>query len=202
MNQQTEEVLMNGAAAENTSAPEQMDAETIEKLKALRGRLHTSYAQVVMAMSAMPRYRHLPLRDLQSVVMEPLIRDRVAIATPNPEKAKPLAQDTLAGVAIWASVSEEVDGHIREQIKAGVFPVRLGAGDWTSGDIVWLLDVIAASKEASTSVLQTFARYVDAKSLRLHPLVGRMIDKEELKKMGAETLSGQEMAGAGDAPRQ
>ena len=52
-------------------------------------------------------------------------------------------EGTLSGIAIWASVSEEVDAKIREQIRAGTFPVRLQSGDWNSGNINWLLDVIA-----------------------------------------------------------
>ena len=47
------------------------------------------------------------------------------------------------GVAIWASVSAEVDAEIRQQIQAGVFPVRLKAEAWNSGKINWLIDVIA-----------------------------------------------------------
>ena len=35
---------------------------------------------------------------------------------------------------IWASVSDDVDAKIREQIQARTFTVRLKADDWASGD--------------------------------------------------------------------
>lgn len=73
--------------------------------------------------------------------MEPLIRDRIAIARPT--KYEPGMLTDVAGFAVWASVSEEVDLKIRDQIKAGTFPIRLKPEDWQSGSINWLLDVIA-----------------------------------------------------------
>lgn len=44
------------------------------------------------------------------------------------------------------------DAKIAEQTKTGVFPIRLKPDDWTSGEIVWLLDVIAPSREMATTV--------------------------------------------------
>ncbi|PPD43613.1 MAG: toxin-activating lysine-acyltransferase RzcC, partial [Methylocystis sp.] len=35
-------------------------------------------------MSAVPRYRHLALADIQSFVLDPLLRDRIAIASAGP----------------------------------------------------------------------------------------------------------------------
>jgi hypothetical protein len=46
------------------------------------------------------------------------------------------ALDSVAGIAIWASVSTEVDARIRAQVKARVFPVKLKPEDWTSGSKV------------------------------------------------------------------
>jgi cytolysin-activating lysine-acyltransferase len=78
------------------------------------------------------------LGDLTQRVAEPLIRDRIAIARPTKEEPGMLTD--IAGFAIWASVSEEVDAKIRDQIKAGTFPIRLKPEDWQSGSINWLLD--------------------------------------------------------------
>ena len=49
-------------------------------------------------------------------MLEPLIRDRIAMAYPG--KAEDATGD-MVGFAIWASVSDEVDAKIRELIKAG-----------------------------------------------------------------------------------
>ncbi len=97
----------------------------------------------------------------------------------------------LAGVVIWASVSEEVDAKIREQIKAGVFPVRLAAGDWASGEINWLLDVIAPSTAMATSVLANMKQVVKGGDLRIHPVVTRLVEKGALEKLGASWSEGE-----------
>ena len=80
---------------------------------------------------------------------------------------------------------EEVDTKIREQIRSGVFPIRLKADEWNSGEINWLLDVIAPDQAATTRVLANFKQVVKDGDLRLHPLIGRIVDAEVLKKMGA-----------------
>jgi len=170
--------------APQTSVPAgQADAETLKKIAALRAQVRESFGKIVMAMMGLPRYRHQSLMDLQHLVLDPLIRDRVAIAHPSDQKQGPLTD--ISGLAIWASVSEEVDAKLREQIKAGTWPVRLQAEDWASGNINWLIDVIAADQKTTVSVLSNFKQVVKEGDLRLHPIIGRLVDKETLAKMGA-----------------
>ncbi len=189
----------NGAtngAAKAASAPDggpasaaanpQMDPEIVERIAAVRAHVRESFGKAVMAMMMLPRYRNQTLGDLQHLVLEPLVRDRIAIAYPGGAKDDKLAE--IAGMAIWASVSEEVDGRIREQIKAGTFPVRLKPEDWTSGNINWLIDVIAPDQKTTASVIANFKQVVKEGGLRLHPLITRLVDEETLKKMGAEKI--------------
>ena len=110
----------------------------------------------------LPRYRHQTLADLQHLVVEPMTRDCIEI---------------------WASVSDAVDAKIREQIQARVFPVRLKAEDWTSGETTWLLDVIAPSQKVATAVLANFKQVVKDKPVRIHPLVSQLVDPAVLEKM-------------------
>lgn len=166
--------------------PGEIDPAILAKIAELRSHMRESFGKVTMAMMMLPRYRSQTLADLQHLVLEPLVRDRIAIAY-SPEKEKTTATD-VAGMAIWASVSEEVDGRIREQIKAGTFPVRLKADDWASGEINWLLDVIAPDQRAAASVIANFRQVVKQGSLRLHPLITRLVDEEALQKMGAERM--------------
>lgn len=196
----------NGAAAisSGTAAPQPenlgvaepapLDPAIVEKIAQVRSHIRESFGKVVMAMMMLPRYRNQTLADLQHLVLEPLIRDRVAIAYPG--KADNPALADVAGLAIWASVSEEVDGRIREQVKAGTFPVRLKPEDWNSGDINWLLDVIAPDQRATTSVIANFKQVIKDGSLRLHPIITRLVDAETLQKMGAEKMAGDESAAA------
>jgi hypothetical protein len=150
----------------------------------------------------LPRYRHQTLADLTHLIVAPLLRDRIAIAhrqvkaggAPDAngtsesaglsERAEiKIEEDTIAGIAIWATVSDAVDAKITEQVRAGVFPLRLGAEDWTSGEQVWLLDVVAADRRQATAVLTSFRQVAGDRPVKIHPIVGRMIDPEVLAKL-------------------
>lgn len=163
-----------------------LDPELAKKVATLRAQVRESFGKIVMTMMMLPRYRHQTLGDLQHLVLEPLIRDRIAIAYPGDKDRNALSD--VVGFAIWASVSEEVDAEIRQQIKAGVFPIRLKAEAWNSGSINWLLDVIAANRKLTASVIANLKQVVKEGNLRLHPLVTRLVDPETLEKMGAEKM--------------
>jgi cytolysin-activating lysine-acyltransferase len=72
-------------------------------------------------------------------------------------------------------------GEIREQVKAGVFPVRLQPDDWTSGTISWLLDVIAPNAKLATAVVTSFQQVTKGGPFRIHPIVAKLVDPEVLK---------------------
>ena len=175
---------------EDKATTGQPDPAMLEKINVIRTRLQATFGQVVLALTAVPRYQHQSVGDLSHLVLEPLIRDRVAIATSKP-KDEPAPQGPLAGIAIWASVSDEVDVKIQDQIKAGVFPIRLQPEDWSSGDTVWLLDVIAPTKNLATALLTNFRQVAKKDQIRMHPLVARMVDPVLMKTMSTEHTGAQ-----------
>lgn len=187
--------------AEVASAnPAAADPELQRRLAALRAQMRDSFGGIVMAMMALPRYRDQSLGDLRHLVLEPLVRDRLVTAHAGEERVASSgaagahtapARGEIAGIALWASVSEEVDLSIRRQIREGVFPIKLKADDWTSGNINWLLDVIAADKAMTARVIANFRQVVKEGGLRLHPLIARLVDEETLRKMGVEKTGGQ-----------
>ena len=67
----------------------QLDPQMVERIMALRSRMHAVFAQVTMAMMSTPRYRHHTLAELQHLVLEPMIRDRIAVATPPHKEGEP-----------------------------------------------------------------------------------------------------------------
>ena len=161
-----------------------MDPALLEQIAKIRTKVHETFGQVSLAMMVMPRYRNLPMGDMQRLILNPLMNDRIAIAKPSPNDEEK-AEDSLVGIAIWATVSQEVDAKIREQIKAGVFPIQLQAQDWISGEVNWLLDVIAPSAKLTASVIANFKQVIKKGDLRIHPIVSRMLDPETLEKIGA-----------------
>ncbi len=187
----------NGSAAENGAAESvakgakaaELNPEVAQKIAQVRARVRESFGNVAMAMMMMPRYRNQTLGDLQHLLLEPLLRDRVAIAYPgNKDGGERDPLSDVAGMAIWASVSEEVDVRIRDQVRAGTFPVRLKPADWTSGEINWLLDIIAPDSKTTANVIANFRQVVKDGNLRLHPIVTKLVDKQTLEKMGAEKM--------------
>jgi hemolysin-activating ACP:hemolysin acyltransferase len=177
------EAKANGAT-QNDAQPEaeikpDVDPAVMERVGKLRSHLRETFGQVVMAMMGLPRYRHQSVMDLGHIVLEPLIRDRIAVA----HSSKESTANDVAGIALWASVSEEVDARIVEQIKAGVFPIRLKSEDWNSGKINWLLDVLATDRETTGMVLGNFKQVVKEGELKVHPIISRLVDKSMLDKM-------------------
>lgn len=156
-----------------------IDPQMMAQIAAFRAKLQASVGEVVLAMMNLPRYRNQMLSDVIYLVLEPMMADRIAIAKIGGEGK---AEGT-AGIAIWASVSDEVDAKIREQVKAGVFPIRLKSDDWASGDNAWLLDVIAPTQKVATAVLANFSKVVKDSPVRIHPIVTRLVDSAVLKKI-------------------
>jgi cytolysin-activating lysine-acyltransferase len=183
----------NGAAPNGAHAPAgpignqtKITPEVGAKLSELRNRIQSSVGQVVLAMINLPRYRNQTLGDLTHLVLEPLLRDRLAIATARPKdggEAESNIGENLAGIAIWATVNDAGDAKIREQIKDGAFPVRLSSEEWVSGDTLWLLDVIAPNRKLATSVLANFSQVAQDKPVNIHPIVARSVEPELLEKM-------------------
>jgi hemolysin-activating ACP:hemolysin acyltransferase len=177
------------------AAPSTPDPALAQKLAAFRQHLQTAFAKVVMTMMATPRYKHCSITELEQLVLDPLLRNHVAIAQARPKDgAAPSPDDPFAGIAIWAKVSPEVNAKIREQIAAKVFPIRLKAEDWASGDITWLLDVIAPNPKLATAVVANFRQGVKEGQLFAHPIVRDLIDPALVKAKPAEAEAEAEAA--------
>jgi len=190
----------NGEAKKDTKTitdPKDLDPAIAEKIAQLRAKTRESFGAVVMSMMILPRYRNQTLADLSHLVLDPLMRDRMAIAYPaKKEDGKQSPLTDIAGVAIWASVSDEVDARIREQISTGTFPIRLKPEEWTSGSINWLLDVIAADKKTGALVISNLKQVVKEGDLRVHPVITRLVKPDVLEKLGMR-----KMESASDEPQ-
>jgi cytolysin-activating lysine-acyltransferase len=146
----------------------------------LNTKANETFGQVAIAMMGTPRYRHLAIADLTHLVFEPLLQDRVAIAQTGSSGSEP--DGNTVGIAIYATVSEEVDKKLREQIAAGVFPVRLKAEEWASGNINWLLDVIAPTQVLTAAVVSNIKQVIKESQLFVHPVVAKLVGPEMLNK--------------------
>lgn len=169
------------------STKKNVNPEVLDKLTKATAMIHASFGQVILAMSSVPRYRNQSLADLSHLVIEPLIRDRIALTQPKAEEGNEKAALVPASIALWASVSAGTDAKIREQVKSGVFPVRLKAEEWNNGDIVWLLDVIAPTQQMATAVLGSFNKVAKRDHIHIHPIIRGLVDPEVLRKLTPNT---------------
>ena len=97
----------------------------------------TRLGQVVSVLMRSPAYRHLSIADLEWLVIPAIRAGQFSILEARGAVDRPL------GVALWASVSSAVDRRLTAQKQAGLVPFRLAPADWHSGDILWLMDLIA-----------------------------------------------------------
>lgn len=96
----------------------------------------------VLARSSL--YRHYTLADLEWLVIPPLRLGQCAIL-----KADTPGLHVAAAIALWASVSPEVDLRLSQNL-AG--PIKLRPDEWRSGETLWLIDVVG-SPSAATQLL-------------------------------------------------
>ena len=122
-----------------TTAPAQPPALTPEELQkraAIELRQTLSFAHTVSLLMRSANYRHYTLGDLEWLVVPPLVTGQFAIAE---VRTQPEAPAQPVAVALWASVSPEVDRRLSENVAA---PIRLRPDEWRSGDILWVVDAV------------------------------------------------------------
>jgi cytolysin-activating lysine-acyltransferase len=87
-------------------------------------------------------FRQMRLADLEWLVLPPVMAGQFRLAQmPAPQatvKGKDGGVLVPVAVALWARVSAPIDKQLSENLDKAV---RLGAGDWASGDNVWLMAV-------------------------------------------------------------
>ena len=108
-----------------------------------------TFGEIVALLSFSPVYKHMSLADLEWLVIPALATNQVTTV-----RGKLKDQNGLTiplGMALWAHVSEEVDKKLEAQQQANI-PFRLAPHEWKSGEIPWLLAVLAPKEVAQALV--------------------------------------------------
>jgi cytolysin-activating lysine-acyltransferase len=176
-------VTLREASPSNTPPPKRPSDDGSIKSQFLvnQQKMHEMFGKVTLAILGTPRYRHLSIADLTSIVLDPLVHNRIAIAYGSPASMPP--ESNTAGFAFWASVSADVDAKLNEQVSAGVFPVRLKPEDWASGTIHWLLDIVAPNSQVASQMLVNFRQVAKGNLVKFHPILGSLVDKNLLRNL-------------------
>ncbi|MBA3967766.1 MAG: toxin-activating lysine-acyltransferase [Nitrospirales bacterium] len=116
-----------------------------------RARVATAtFGEIVALLSFSPVFKHLSLADLEWLVIPALATNQVTTV-----RGKLKDQEGLTiplGLALWAHVSEDVDKKLEAQQQASM-PFRLAPHEWKSGEIPWLLAVLAP-KEVTQALVK------------------------------------------------
>ena len=105
--------------------------------------LMATFGEITSLLMRTPSHKLEPMGDLEWPVAEPTNEKKLVPAILTGQFTLVESQSKTQGftapiaVALWASVSPEVDRRLTENISA---PIRLKMEEWKSGDIPWLVE--------------------------------------------------------------
>jgi cytolysin-activating lysine-acyltransferase len=146
----------------------------VAKIFERHARVAEGFGQLMLLLMQAPRYGHLTVKELSQFVLEPLTKGNILLSRPTEKFGG--VDGVSVGAAIWAKVSSEVDERIRKQIEAKNFPVLIALEDWNSGDIHWLLDVVAPSEQLVLITLDNIKSHLGRQKLMVHPTLQHFIE--------------------------
>ncbi|MEQ1717495.1 MAG: toxin-activating lysine-acyltransferase [Hyphomicrobium sp.] len=117
-------------------------AETAKK-----ARFAQLFANAIAVLMRDMRYRDLRLKDLELLLLPPVVAGQCAIAQAKAGKDGPLVP---VAVALWARVSPAIDKHLAQDLDK---PVTISPNEWVSGDNVWIM-LLAGDPKALPGFLQ------------------------------------------------
>jgi len=95
-----------------------------------------SFGEIITVLMRSNNYKHYSLSDLDWLVIPPVLTQQFVLAE---ARKGDHGIPAPVGVALWASVSEEVDQKLSANTSG---PLRLRPDEWKSGDILWLIDAV------------------------------------------------------------
>lgn len=150
-----------------TVAPKELSPEDLQKRRAASAQLLLRFGEVVGVLMRTPQFRSLPLSEIGTLVVPPLMSGQFLVAE---AQSKSQGFITPVATALWAKVSKEVDKRLSENLDK---PIQLAPNEWTSGEIAWLI-VLAGNAQSLAPMIQQLQRA----TLKGQPLKMRAKDKD------------------------
>ena len=116
-----------------------------------RDRRANAIGKIVSLLARTPRYRDMPVSDLAWFLMPAIAAGQYLIGETKPSAER---RGGVVAMLLWARVSPEVDKRLSESKDK---PPRLEPEEWTSGDIVRVIEVVGR-KDAIKPLLAEFKR--------------------------------------------
>jgi hemolysin-activating ACP:hemolysin acyltransferase len=125
---------VDAAEAEARTAPNRAgQGPTADEIK-----FALTFTRIVSVLTRSPHYKHYTLSDLEWLVVPAILSGQCAVM-----EAKLHGRQVPVAVALWASVSEEVDKRLSGNLAV---PIKLRPDEWRSGENLWLINAVGDPK--------------------------------------------------------
>ena len=137
--------VQDDGAGPNELTPEQarMAVGAMSKL------VSASVGDLVVVMSRSPAHKHYSLADIEWMVLPPVLANQFHVADAAHKETG--ARAPVAAIT-WARVSQEVDRKLTAH--TGTQLPRLRPDEWTSGAIIWIIDMVGDPQGLSVAIKQ------------------------------------------------
>ncbi len=142
-------------------------------------RFAQTFAQVVGVLMRDPKFRHAKLTDLEWLVLPPLMSGQWRLGQgvlplpgakssgkdgAKPEAPKDAGLVVPVAVALWASVSPEIDARLTDKLQG---PLPLAANEWASGKQIWLTAVAGDPRYLPAFLVQLQEKEFKGRSVKV-----------------------------------
>jgi cytolysin-activating lysine-acyltransferase len=131
-----------------------------------------AFGDIVSILMRAPRHKKLSLDALRVFILPAVLNSQYMVAR---FRQQADAGAVPAGVAIWASVSDEVDKRLRTNPQQ---QVKLAPEEWKSGPNLWLVDLVAP-----TALAATMLKDVDEKVAKGKPMAAQVVSNDGAVKL-------------------
>ncbi|MDX2265716.1 MAG: toxin-activating lysine-acyltransferase [Hyphomicrobiales bacterium] len=138
---------------DNTPQPVRVEEANIEgddaaARRALAAKFKAAaFGEIVSVLMRSKNHRALTLAEIETFVVPPVLSKQYLVARARPQN-DPSDAGMPVGVVLWAKVSDELD----RRLSAAAGAVALNPADWTSGEHLWVIDVVAAPAVAQAMI--------------------------------------------------
>lgn len=136
------------------------DEKAKQRMAAAR-HMSATFGEIVALLMRTPEYQSLSLRELETLVMPPLLGGQVSVAT---AQSKDTGVTVPVGAILWACVSADVATRLASH--AGE-PIRLSPAEWKSGEIIWVVASAGAGRVLSQMLKELSNRDWAGKDVRI-----------------------------------
>ena len=134
-------------APAQTPSPGALPNDELRRRRDQSRDLLANFGEVVSLMMRQPNGKHQSLADLEWMVIPALLSNQFAIAQ---QQSKDQGFVAPVAFVLWASVSPDVDKRLASSLTG---PLRLSPEEWSSGDIIWLIEAFG-DRQAVSAIMQ------------------------------------------------